>query len=140
VKNFHANEKVSKSLYTLQTKYNGVQGVCQSLHTNSKNGISGTKADIDARTKSFGANKSKEREIKSVFSMLLEPFEDNIMKILVAAAIVSLICGYIQHGLFGLIEGFSIIMSICIIVCVTAANDYAKEKQFQKLMSREDQF
>jgi Ca2+ transporting ATPase len=53
-----------------------------------------------------------------------------MMKILTVAAVVSLICGYIQDGLHGLIEGVSIIISILIILVVTAGNEYVKEKQF----------
>ena len=54
------------------------------------------------------------------------------------AAIVSLICGYIQDGFHGLIEGVSIIISILIILVVTASNNYAKEKQFQELQQKQD--
>jgi P-type E1-E2 ATPase len=43
-----------------------------------------------------------------------------------------------QHGWDGLLEGFSILMSIVIIVSVTAANNYAKEKQFQELQKKQD--
>jgi magnesium-transporting ATPase (P-type) len=59
--------------------------------------------------------------------MILAPFEDEMMKILSVAAVVSLICGYIQHGFPGLVEGFSIIISIVIILFVTAYNDYKQE-------------
>jgi magnesium-transporting ATPase (P-type) len=63
----------------------------------------------------------------------LEPFEDRILQILIVAAIVSLICGVAEHGWGGLIEGVSILISIVIIVTVTATNNYVKEKQFQEL-------
>lgn len=66
--------------------------------------------------------------IKSVWEMLLAPFEDKIMKILSVAAIISLVCGYIQHGTEGLIEGISIVIAILIILVVTATNDYQTEK------------
>lgn len=63
----------------------------------------------------------------------MENFEDRILQILIAAAIVSLVCGVIEHGWGGLIEGVSILISICIIVSVTATNNWVKEKQFQEL-------
>lgn len=66
----------------------------------------------------------------------MEPFEDRILQILIAAAVVSLICGVAQHGWNGLIEGVSILLSICIIVSVTATNNYVKEKQFQELQKK----
>jgi magnesium-transporting ATPase (P-type) len=60
--------------------------------------------------------------------LIMENFEDRILQILIAAAIVSLICGVIENGWGGLIEGVSILMSICIIVSVTATNNWVKEK------------
>jgi magnesium-transporting ATPase (P-type) len=61
---------------------------------------------------------------------VLENFEDHILRILIAAAVVSLLAGYFQNGLPGLIEGSTILMSIGIIVTVTSCNNYVKEKQF----------
>jgi Ca2+ transporting ATPase len=50
---------------------------------------------------------------------------------------VSLIIGVIQYGwAHGFVEGLSIYIAIVIIVSVTAGNNYIKEKQFQKLVSK----
>lgn len=68
----------------------------------------------------------------------MENFEDRILQILIAAAIVSLVCGVIEHGWGGLIEGTSILISICIIVSVTATNNWVKERQFQELQAKSD--
>jgi magnesium-transporting ATPase (P-type) len=66
--------------------------------------------------------------------MILNTFEDETMKILCAAAIVSLVLGVMMHGIrSGWIEGASIILAVVIISSVTACNDYMKEKQFRKL-------
>ena len=51
---------------------------------------------------------------------------------------MSLVCGVIQDGLHGLIEGGAILVSIAIIVAVTAGNNYVKEKQFQQLQKKSD--
>jgi hypothetical protein len=40
------------------------------------------------------------------------------------------VIGFVQHGVNGLVEGFSIAMAIVIITLVTATNNYKKEKQF----------
>jgi magnesium-transporting ATPase (P-type) len=101
-------------------------------------GIRGDQHDLDERTRLFGSNKIKVRQVKTVLELLMEPFEDRILQILIAAAVVSLICGVAQHGWNGLIEGVSILMSICIIVSVTATNNYIKEKQFQELQQKQD--
>lgn len=55
---------------------------------------------------------------------------------MLVAATVSLTIGIIKEGLAkGWIEGFTIYVAVVIIVSVTAGNDYAKEKQFQKLVA-----
>ena len=63
----------------------------------------------------------------------MECFEDGITQILIVACAVSLLIGFIQHGLQGLIEGTSILISIVIICAVTSINNYVKERQFQAL-------
>ena len=60
---------------------------------------------------------------------------DAIMKILLLAATVSLIIGVWKEGFEkGWYEGVTIYLAVCIIVVVTATNDYLKEKQFRRLM------
>lgn len=72
-----------------------------------------------------------------MFELILENFEDRILQILLLAATVSLIIGVVQHGWkHGWVEGCSIFIAVFIIVAVTAGNNYVKEKQFQKLVSK----
>lgn len=53
---------------------------------------------------------------------------------LLIAAFVSLIIGVINDGWeVGWIDGSSIFFAVFIITSVTAGNNWAKEKQFQKL-------
>ena len=57
-----------------------------------------------------------------------------MLKILCASAVVSLVLGIATEGLKeGWLEGASILLAVIIIVTVTSANNYLKEKQFQKL-------
>lgn len=59
------------------------------------------------------------------------------MQILLMAAFAALIIGVVQHGwASGWVEGLSIFIAVTIIVSVTAGNNYIKEKQFQKLVSK----
>jgi Ca2+ transporting ATPase len=60
--------------------------------------------------------------------MIGESFEDTILQILIGAAIVSTIVGVIKDGWMGLVEGGSILMAVVIIVAITTANNYKKEK------------
>lgn len=64
----------------------------------------------------------------------MENFEDDMLKILCVSAVVSLVLGIATEGIKeGWLEGASILMAVIIIVTVTSANNYIKEKQFQKL-------
>lgn len=67
----------------------------------------------------------------------MENFEDRILQILLIAAFVALIIGIWKEGIeHGWVEGLSIFIAVSIIVSVTAGNNYVKEKQFQKLVSK----
>lgn len=85
----------------------------------------------------YGKNYKRPPKIRTLFELILENFEDRILQILLIAATVALIVGVVQHGWeTGWVEGMSIYIAVCIIVTVTAGNNYIKEKQFQKLVSR----
>lgn len=69
--------------------------------------------------------------------MILEAFEDKILRILCLSAIVSLLIGILENGWQeGWIEGSAILVAVVIIVTVTSGNNYMKEKQFRKLNER----
>ena len=63
-----------------------------------------------------------------------------MLRILCAAAVISLVLGILTEGLAeGWMEGASILIAVVIIVAVTAGNNYVKEQQFQKLCHRHRQ-
>jgi Ca2+ transporting ATPase len=66
--------------------------------------------------------------MKTVLEMISEAFEDTILQILIAAAIISTVVGVIKDGLIGLVEGGSILVAIVIIVGITTGNNYKKER------------
>ena len=64
----------------------------------------------------------------------MENFDDEMLRILCAAAVISLVLGILTEGLAeGWMEGASILIAVVIIVTVTSGNNYIKEQQFQKL-------
>ena len=70
----------------------------------------------------------------SISIQVLENFEDDMLRILCAAAAISLVLGILTEGLAeGWLEGASILIAVVIIVTVTSGNNYIKEQQFQKL-------
>ena len=66
---------------------------------------------------------------------ILDSLEDEILRVLILAATVSMIIGMCKEGIStGWLDGATIYLAVIIIVSITAGNDYMKEKQFQKLM------
>lgn len=65
----------------------------------------------------------------------MENFDDKINQILLIAAIVSIIIGLLKEGFpEGLIEGSSIMISLCIIIVVNSGNNYISEKRLAALV------
>lgn len=80
------------------------------------------------RQEKFCDNKRIPREIKSLWEIFVENFEDFILKVLIAAAAVSLILGVINEGWArGWIEGVSIFIAIAIILIVNTSQNYLRE-------------
>jgi len=71
--------------------------------------------------------------------MVCAVFDDFILKVLIAAAIVSMAIGmYTEGPKTGWIEGTSIIIAILIITVVTVTNDYSRQAQFLDIMAKDD--
>lgn len=136
----HSSEdsKVCESVYTLYKKLGGSEGIAKLLKTDLKKGIEGKSRELNERQVAFGYNSKPLSPVKSLFALIMECFEDVMLKILLMAALVALVIGVINDGWeHGWIEGASIFFAVGIIVTVTAGNNYAKEKQFQKLKARQ---
>jgi magnesium-transporting ATPase (P-type) len=67
--------------------------------------------------------------------LILDNFEDPINQILLAAAIVSIIIGFIKDGFpNGLIDGISIFVALFIISAVNSVNNIVSEKKLRDLI------
>jgi magnesium-transporting ATPase (P-type) len=126
------------SVSSLYYKLRGVEGIVKSLDSDVKTGIDGSDSDLNRRKEVFGKNDKTMAETKTLLELILECFEDAMLKILLLAALVASVIGVYQHGPeTGWIEGASIFFAVGIIVTVTAGNNYMKEKQFQELKLRQ---
>jgi len=133
------NKDEFEAAHLIVKEWGGVESIAKGLETDLANGILGSKDDLERRKRKFGDNKRMPRKIKTVWELFLDCFEDFILKVLMAAAAVSLILGIINEGWAkGWIEGVSIFIAIAIIVSVTTTNNYIKEKQFQELQNKQD--
>ncbi|KAF2265811.1 calcium-translocating P-type ATPase [Lojkania enalia] len=102
------------------------------------------------RKRIFSDNRLPERKPKSIFQLAWMAYNDKVLLLLTAAAVISLALGLYQT--FGgdhepgepkveWIEGVAIIVAIVIVVVVGALNDWQKERQFVKLnRKKEDRY
>ncbi|KAH5326968.1 calcium-transporting ATPase [Parastagonospora nodorum] len=106
----------------------------------------GEKAFVD-RKRVFSDNRLPVRKPKNIFQLAWIAYNDKVLLLLTAAAVISLALGLYQT--FGVkhepgepkvewIEGVAIIVAIAIVVVVGAANDWQKERQFVKLNRKKD--
>ena len=71
-----------------------------------------------------------------MLASIKEALDDRILAALAIAAVFTVITGMVNNGAaWGWMEGVSIWMAILIIVTISAANDWMKDKQFVQLQS-----
>jgi Ca2+ transporting ATPase len=91
---------------------------------------------FDLLTIRYGKNSFPPPKIKGVCELVMENFDDTINKILLGAAVVSMIIGWIKEGLpDGLIEGASILIALTIIIVVNSGNNYISERRLADLVN-----
>ncbi|KAL0934285.1 calcium p-type atpase [Colletotrichum truncatum] len=94
------------------------------------------------RKRIFKDNRIPEKKGKSLLELMWITYQDKVLMLLTAAAVVSLAIGIYQT--VGLphapdepkvewVEGVAIVVAIAIVVIVGSLNDYSKERQFAKL-------
>lgn len=127
----------------------GVQDICKKLYTSPSEGLSGSQVDLDHRRETFGSNSIPPKPPKTFLQLVWEALQDITLIILEVAAIVSLGLSFFPSAeneeetgfdddetSHGWIEGLAILISVIVVVLVTAFNDYTKERQFRGLQSR----
>lgn len=132
-----------------------IPSAAQSSQKSSPNGVThanhastGSADDAFAdRKRVYSDNRLPVRKPKSIFQLAWMAYNDKVLLLLTAAAIISLALGLYQT--FGVkhepgepkvewIEGVAIIVAILIVVVVGAANDWQKERQFVKLNRKKE--
>lgn len=97
------------------------------LKTSAKEGIS--TASIDSRTLAYGSNRKAIKILKSGLQLFIEACDDFTLKILIVAAVVSIVVEMIMevdHRATAWIEGFAILLAVFISSFITTVNNYQK--------------
>ncbi|KAK2761537.1 hypothetical protein FQN54_001365 [Arachnomyces sp. PD_36] len=100
------------------------------------------------RKRVFRDNRLPAKKAKSIWELAWIAYNDKVLILLTAAAVISLALGIYQsvtadpgQPKVQWVEGVAIIVAILIVVIVGAANDWQKERQFVKLnKKKEDRF
>ncbi|XP_037926047.1 plasma membrane calcium-transporting ATPase 2 isoform X3 [Hermetia illucens] len=129
-------------------EYGGIQDICKKLYTSPNEGLTGSKADLEHRRETFGSNVIPPKPPKTFLTLVWEALQDVTLIILEVAALVSLGLSFYkpadedapvlaeEDDHHGWIEGLAILISVIVVVLVTAFNDYSKERQFRGLQNR----
>ena len=88
---------------------------------------------MERRKHHFGDNKPLKKKMTAFMKFVWECFEDLTLKVLIVAALISLILGMIEDIRTGWLEGLGIFIAIAVVVLVTSINNYVKELKFRKL-------
>ncbi len=114
----------------------GVKEVLRRLHSTVDRGIS--LATVETRRDLFGENSLPSSPRKSFIELFVDTFDDATLKILIAAALISLAIGIYDDPATGYVEGCAILAAVLIVSVVTAGNDYQKESQFRELSAESE--
>ena len=96
------------------------------------------------RKRVFSDNRLPDRKSKSIFELAWLAYNDKVLILLTAAAVISLALGIYQSvrpnepDKTAWVEGVAIVVAIVIVVVVGAGNDWQKERQFVKLNRKKD--
>lgn len=123
----------------------GIQEICKKLSSSPVDGLTEKQINLEERKLIFGRNSIPAAPQKKFLALVWEAFKDATLMFLTVAAVISLALYFFnpsgdevdddEHK-YGWIEGAAIIVSVCVVVLVQAANNYSKEKQFRGLQKR----
>ena len=105
--------------------------IVQALKTNTETGID----CIDGREEIYGSNKVFVEPVPPFCSYVWEALKDLMVRILIVAAIVSIVlgCTFSDDPSKDWIDGVSIVMAVLVVVLVGSITDYQKEQKFHEL-------
>ncbi|KAH9242152.1 hypothetical protein K456DRAFT_1922745 [Colletotrichum gloeosporioides 23] len=105
-----------------------------------------TPGNFTDRRATYGENRIPRRKPKTFLQLLWMAFNDKLMFLLTASAVVSLALGIHQSvgsdeqgARIEWVEGVSILVAVVVIVVATAVNDYQKNYKFQKLNQKKEE-
>lgn len=119
----------------------GLSAIMTKLCGSFETGITDEATGVLLRQQRFGKNQYKEVPPKSLWSLLAEQFEDQVLQLLMFAALLSTILGVAieeQRKERAWIDGVAIWMAVIAVSLLGAVNNYQKERQFRNINQQRD--
>ncbi|XP_010505940.1 PREDICTED: calcium-transporting ATPase 4, plasma membrane-type-like [Camelina sativa] len=110
----------------------GVEEIAKKVSVSLSEGI--RSSEVPTREKIYGENRYTEKPARSFFMFVWEALHDITLIILMVCAVVSIGVGVATEGFpQGMYDGTGILLSILLVVMVTAISDYKQSLQFRDL-------
>ena len=108
-----------------------VNKLVEQLKTNTETGLD----SLEGREEVFGSNKVFVEPVPHFCSYVWEALKDLMVRILIVAAIVSIVlgCTFSDDPSKDWIDGVSIVIAVLVVVLVGSITDYQKEQKFHEL-------
>lgn len=112
--------------------HEGVDGILRKISVSLDDGI--RSSDLEIRQKFFGINRYVEKPSRSFWMFVWDALQDLTLIILMICAVISIVVGLPTEGWpKGMYDGLGILLSILLVVIVTAVSDYKQSLQFKAL-------
>uniref|UniRef100_A0A158R686 Calcium-transporting ATPase n=1 Tax=Syphacia muris TaxID=451379 RepID=A0A158R686_9BILA len=128
----------------LLNDYGGIEQLCHILGTDMVSGLKNDEQLLQKRRAVYGSNEIPPHPPKSLLRLIWEALQDMTLVILLVCSIFSLALPFLNppsqddqnEKEANWIEGAAILLSVVVVVLVTALNDYQKERQFRGLQAK----
>ncbi|KAL5760390.1 hypothetical protein ACOSP7_018906 [Xanthoceras sorbifolium] len=112
--------------------HGGVEGLAKEVSVSLTDGV--VSSDVSIRQEIYGMNRYAEKPPRSFWTFVWDALQDLTLIILMICAAVSMGVGIATEGWpGGLYDGLGIVLSIILVVMVTAISDYKQSLQFKAL-------
>ncbi|KAJ0976132.1 hypothetical protein J5N97_018097 [Dioscorea zingiberensis] len=117
-----------KSLKT----HGGVDGIARKVSVSLDDGIKSS--DLSIRQNIFGINRYEEKPSRTYWMFFWDALQDLTLIILMVCAAISLVVElFIEGWPKGVYDGAGVILSVLVVVIITAGSDYKQSLEFQAL-------
>ncbi|CAK9167367.1 unnamed protein product [Ilex paraguariensis] len=111
--------------------FRGVEGLASRVKVSLNEGVK--TSDVAIRQKFYGFNRYSEKPSRGFWMFVWDALQDLTLTIYMVCAVVSVVLGLATKGWpKGMYDGLGIVLSIFLVILVTAVSDYKQSLQFQK--------